>query len=753
MRLGAGIRLLAAVGGLLLAGACSRETPRQKAQRFVAQATQSNQKKDYARAIVELKNAIKWEPDNAEAKYQLGVAYSGMRDYISAVRYFWEAADADKTRADARLRVAEILESANDRSLAPEAEQHVREVLKLKPGDLDALRLLAVAQWQQGKPDEAVKTVTAILQQDPKHQRALLTLAMIQFESRKPAEAEKTLLEARNVAVGGQEASVALGQLYLMTNRRAQAQAEFQRALDRDPTNAVAMIELANLQSAAGDKEGAAKTYEKLSGLPDDAYRTAHAAFLLETGQKGAALTELEKLYQQFPKSREVRSRLVDAYFAADRQPDAERVLNDALKANFRDVDAREQRSRIYLQQSKPGLAKEDLEEVLRYRPNSVQAHYLMAHAYAGLGDRKSYQSELEEALRLNPKLLAARVELSRVLRRANGPVTALALMDQSPVEQKDLFPVILEKAWCLLLLEKLRESQQLADAALKTSRTPEALLLAGLIQVKNGKLAAARPLLEEALKGDGENVEILQTLVLSYAAEGRRDLATARLAKHAAANPRSAAVQFFYGGWLEDQGDLAGARSAYEATRQNDPAHRRAAIGVARIDMMQGKWPEAKQTIDRLLAAAPKDQDARLALAMWQEGNNQRDAAMATYRQILSVESKHLVALNNLAALLTENNDTLTEAIDLAQQAKQISPDHPAVNDTLGWAFFKKELYKSAVPALEHAVAAGGTGRVKYHLAMAYYKAGNKAAARKMIAEVDRNLPELKAGLPDFSN
>ena len=47
-------------------------------------------------------------------------------------------------------------------------------------------------------------------------------------------------------------------------------------------------------------------------------------------------------------------------------------------------------------------------------------------------------------------------------------------------------------------------------------------------------------------------------------------------------------------------------------------------------------------------------------------------------------------MALNGLAYLLAETRQP-DEAIKYAQKAKELAPDSPAVDDTLGWTYFQK--------------------------------------------------------------
>jgi tetratricopeptide (TPR) repeat protein len=81
-------------------------------------------------------------------------------------------------------------------------------------------------------------------------------------------------------------------------------------------------------------------------------------------------------------------------------------------------------------------------------------------------------------------------------------------------------------------------------------------------------------------------------------------------------------------------------------------------------------------------------------------------------------IDRNSTMALNNLAYLLSK--DDPDEALKYAQQAGELAPDSPAVQDTLGWAYYCKGNYEGAIRYLKTAVEKDGTPRRKYHLGMA---------------------------------
>lgn len=100
-------------------------------------------------------------------------------------------------------------------------------------------------------------------------------------------------------------------------------------------------------------------------------------------------------------------------------------------------------------------------------------------------------------------------------------------------------------------------------------------------------------------------------------------------------------------------------------------------------------------------------------------------------------------VALNNLAYLLADWAKQNDEALKLAQRTVELAPDNPNYLDTLGWVLYHKGLYQPAIDYLKRAVAKGGAPVLRYHLAMAYAKAGDSSRAREMLAVALKNSPQ----------
>src|SRR5688572_24129164 len=160
-----------------------------------------------------------------------------------------------------------------------------------------------------------------------------------------------------------------------------------------------------------GKSDQAEQIYRQIAALPEKRYKPVHALYLFQAGKQTEALAEFQGLAKADPQHRDLRTQLVSAYLALNQVEEAKKVLSETLKKNGRDVDALLQRSRILVASKNFTEAQNDLNQVLRFRPDSADAHYLLSKVSQGRGQDATRRQELNEALRLDPAHVYARVE------------------------------------------------------------------------------------------------------------------------------------------------------------------------------------------------------------------------------------------------------------------------------------------------------------------------------------------------------
>src|ERR1019366_1399105 len=433
-------------------------------------------------------------------------------------------------------------------------------------------------------------------------------------------------------------------------------------------------------------------------------------------------------------------------YVAKNKLPEATKILSDVLAKNPKDVDALFARARIRVMAGQYADAQKDLTTVLNYRADMAQAHHLLAKVYQAQGSMGAYRQELEEAIRRDPQYLNARLEMASVLMNSNAAQAALDLMDQTPAAQKNNVFVMVQRNGALMGLGRWDDAGKGIEAGLKISRSPDLLIQEAILKMQRKDPAGARKPVEEALTLAPENVRALAVLVGTYRAQGHAEVALSPLQEHAARYPKSAPVQQYLGVVSVASGKRAEARAAFEAAKAANPNSAEADLSLAQLDLMEKKPDDARKRLSAVLGKNDASTPAHLMLAEIELQAGNSAAAIAQYRKVLEKDSRNLMALNGLAYLLADQAHQPDEALQYAQQAKELAPNNAAVDDTLGWVYYCKGLYPIAAGHLEAAVAKDPNARRKYHLAMAYFKSGDRprgTAQLNQALKMDATLPE----------
>jgi tetratricopeptide (TPR) repeat protein len=286
--------------------------------------------------------------------------------------------------------------------------------------------------------------------------------------------------------------------------------------------------------------------------------------------------------------------------------------------------------------------------------------------------------------------------------------------------------------------------------AILSRQRNPDALVQQAVLEFGRRNFAGAAKLGREALAGRAGDLRALEMIYRCAVAQGRLTEGIQELKQAAASAPGSPAVQMLLGEVLKSANDRSGARAAFEKAQQGDPSLLRAATALADMDVAENNFDSARRTLEP--AAAQSDPVALMMLAdiEYRAGNKQK--ALDGYRRVVALDSRNVTALNNLAFLLADFSHDADEALKYAQQAKELSPDAPGIDDTLGWTHYQKRNFAAAITYLERAARDRSSARTYYHLAMAYRGAGDEAKwaeALQRSLEIDPSLAEMRPGSP----
>lgn len=135
----------------------------------------------------------------------------------------------------------------------------------------------------------------------------------------------------------------------------------------------------------------------------------------------------------------------------------------------------------------------------------------------------------------------------------------------------------------------------------------------------------------------------------------------------------------------------------------------------------------------DESVLLRQQDRDIRYARAMAAERLGQIVLFESDLRTLLASSPENPMLLNALGYTLADRTDRYEEARELIARAVALSPDDPAILDSMGWVQFRLGNYKEAILWLRRAYSLSPDGEIAAHLGEALWSNGEKREARSI--------------------
>ncbi|GFK93888.1 Beta-barrel assembly-enhancing protease [Fundidesulfovibrio magnetotacticus] len=208
--------------------------------------------------------------------------------------------------------------------------------------------------------------------------------------------------------------------------------------------------------------------------------------------------------------------------------------------------------------------------------------------------------------------------------------------------------------------------------------------------------------------------------------------------------SPASAAALEAAGNASLMLGDIKEAQGFYVSALALEPGRPLARLGLAESHLHNRQPQLARQELDTLLAAAPKNKSALLLLAQLQALDNDEDGAIATYGLIVNHFPDDAQAAYREAFLRLARRNDVARAEETAARLIQGSPKAPEGYKLKGLAFLAKNEPSLAIEPLLTALKIRPDIDTNLFLAQAYTSTGNlETAVSHLQTALTRN-PDL---------
>lgn len=441
----------------------------------------------------------------------------------------------------------------------------------------------------------------------------------------------------------------------LATGQWPQARIKLQKVLDQQPTNRSARLNMAKLELNVHNYERVRELVGPVvhSSPTDEASALLLVAAEHALGNAEAANLTLEKLIKANPAADTARALLARRHLNVDAPGKALEVLrnlSDAqLAANPLFLELRGSAS---LAKNDATAARATFEHLVRVAPESARARFMLSESLLHAGQFLSAQRALDEALKLDPRYLPARIGEVRFLTHAKLFDKAAAAAKKLLQDFGELPEVLATTGWHALVtsdfvaaennlnrafaktpntalaLELVRAQwgQQKYEAALSGLNTwidahPDdlaALLHLAGAHLSLGQEAEAVAAYQRVLKLEPDHIPSINNIAwLSRAQNPDEALRMARRALELA--PEDPHVLDTLGMLYFERKDFAqAARFVTEASKAS-PQDMQIALNLARVQIAQGKTKDARETLGAVLkegGGSPVAEHARKLVA-----------------------------------------------------------------------------------------------------------------------------------------
>jgi putative PEP-CTERM system TPR-repeat lipoprotein len=612
---------------------------------------------------------LRANPRHLMAKYYLGLTHQRLGNRQQAEDYARQFHSAVPRSIPGRKLMATI--ELENRQYAA-AEALMRPVVVNREDDVVAANLLAQALLKQGKTDEAIVLLEKAVTLWPDSAAAQYRLGAGLLAAKQYEAGVERLQKALDMDPRLLQADVLLIQYQLEQEDFQQALAAAEAYRKRHPDSAAPYNMIGRVQLAAGQEKEAAEAFARARDMAPGDRQASHALAALAVRQK--AYQEARGYYQDVLEHRQNDLSTLLKLAVLDALENKEALmlehLQQATRAHPQSVQPKLLLARYHLdkgeaakvpplmlelsdrqQQAAPVLevmafahlaqkqypeARYGLEQLVKKRPDSAEAHYLLGRAYAGVGDRAGLKRELERTIELEPKHLAARVALARLLLlegEKDGVTEQLAVIDELSPDHPEVLRL---KASLARAQGEQERTSALLDDVFEASPSTTSMLSVARQRWAMGDQAAALELQEQWVEGNPDDMKATLALASTYSQQDRVEPAIAQYQRVLEKDEQN--VTALNGlAWHLRESQPAKALRYAERAAELAPDSVLVMDTLAVVLLNNGQVEHAKRTIERVYQKEPNAPTVRYHRAMIDAAAGEKAAAIRALQALLN--------------------------------------------------------------------------------------------------------------------
>lgn len=754
-------------GAILLSAGMSGCNRSQTAEELLAEATQYQQKGDNKAALIQLKNAVSQNPENAQARLRLGTLHLNLGDAASAEKELRKAASlgipADQTApllaqslmsqgkfqplldeisADAAKASPQLLARRGDALLSlrkpDEARQAYEAALALNPNLGDALSGLARHAALSGDIAGAERLAADAVSRDPKNAESWMLQGSLLRSQGKSKEALDAYDKALAIEPGHRSAHIEKAYIHIAGNELDAARADIAAARKFDPGSLNITYTQALLDFTAGKHAEARDSLQKVLKVAPTHMPSMLLAGAVELNLNGFQQSEryLRAYLDANPSNVYARKLLAQVMLKQNQPAEATKVLAPALKDGDKDAQLLALTGQSYLQARDFAKATGYLEQASALAPEAAGIRTSLGMARIGEGNLNDAVGDLKRATELAPKSLEAGFALIQAEVGRGQLDKAMAAAQALEKEQPNSAAVHGIKGDIYMRKNELKSARASLEKALSLQPGffPAA---AGLAQMDLAEknVAAAKGRFTTLLAADKANIDAMNALASIEVMQNRPADATAWLEKAQAAQPNAVRPTLTLAAHHMRMKEADKARALLRKALVANPSSPELLDMMGQVQLATKDNAGALESYSRLVAAVPKSAQAQVRLAAVHILMKNDSAAAQDLKRALAIDPKFLPARMGQIELATRAGKH-EEALAIARQVQADNPKAATGLALEGDLLLSQKKYAPAQAAFEKAFATSNSPQILLKIAETLRASGKAAEADARLAK-----------------
>jgi len=555
------------------------------------------------------------------------------------------------------------------------AARSARVVLEKNPADTETRLHLARALMLQGLTDEALTEADRAARTSPDSPDPLLVVADVYERMNQKAQAEAAYRKAVGVAKDNvtvyqqfmqflrrtgqddklkalvEEAKAALprDQFYVGLGTGEEVEKELLARIQSGEANAPDMMALGEVYLNSDRADEATAMYQKALEAAESKSSTWRRAW-----QRLFLLRLSDREYES-------ASAMIEQLKGAD--PAAPELLfADPL---------------LLLSQNKVEEATEALRTVTEANPTLSQGHFMLGQVLAGQGKYEEAMAALTRALEARPNLVPARLLLARLYLRQGNFAGVLTEANETLRFSPRLVPALELRATAQAGLGQWKEALEtrLTIREIVPQNTGNLIALAALY-VQRHEPVEAEKVFKDAYQLAPDSALLVRSFADFYAETNRPQLGRERIDAYVAKHPDSAQSYVIRAEFTAKVSGPEESEADYRKAAELTPDDPEPLIFLGDQYSRQGRWDKAAEVYKQAVDRSDDSTLARKRLSDVYMLQNKLDEAQATIAEVLKAHPNDAAALV-VAGRIAARQAQLDKAKELMQKALAISPDY----------------------------------------------------------------------------